>query len=49
MINDLKSELSSDEKLTKEEKKMQNASKKSLKYLERCLNLLNKLIDKNHN
>ena len=49
MIIDLKEELSSEEELTKEEKKLHNASKKSLKYLERCLNLLNKLIDQKHN
>ncbi len=46
IISDLKEELSSKEKLTKEEKKLYNASCKNLKYLERCLKLLKKLNSK---
>lgn len=42
-ISDLKEKLSSKDKLTKEEKKLYNLSRKNLKYLERCLKLLNKL------
>lgn len=40
MISDLKEKLSSKDKLTKEYKKLYNASCKSLKYLERFLKLL---------